>query len=273
MAYLNENGEWVLGDAVESTTQPEEELRDENGCLPIDPTQPYKPPCFLPSEEDCVSPYVIRQKSRETVSGFVYRSVDTGKRPYVSMTWQYHNGTSYVDTTNYNNMKITSAGAANKPRAKFTTYDDSNGSQETLYGSHYELTVTIPPVLPATVGTTVTTYVNAMNASTTALSASSFVRLPNVDELENYTRNIDGVGGFEPSSITTYFSKQRLEYNIPVDGVSTVTEIEDPTSLRTGPFETIAYEGLTEENNDIGRLEDGVGKVRYNYVTSLWEEL
>ena len=264
MAYINEDGELVL-EPSDGSVPEEEEQRDENGCLPLDPSQPYRSLCFLPSEEPCVIPSIIRQKGRRRSRSYLFRSERVSERPYFSMTWEYYNGTSYVTTTSLNNMTITSTSATNRPRVRFDIYDADNVLQETLYSPHYRQVITDTTVTPPV---TTTTYVNALAIANPVLNQSNYIDLPNNDAVDNdYVRNTNA------TNLTASISKVRLFYFVPVDGTFVISEFDDPTAIRTGPDETLAYISQSEENNDNGVLEAIDQKVRYNYVTEEFENV
>lgn len=277
MAYLNEDGEWVLGES-DGKTEDTSADRDENGCLILDPTTPYKPLCFQPSSESCVIPNVIEQCSRVEDEGYVYKSVNVGEKYAISMEWQYHNGTEYVATTNVANMTVDGYTSSNLPRAKFTIYDVMGVELEEIYDFHY-IRVTLNESTGG-ISTTDTHYHNAHSKAIPSLNGSAYVNLPNEDNIGDvqdpirpkYIRHREGDSS--PSNmLVPPFVKINTTFYLPIDGITTVTEIEDPSLVRTGPTQTVGYISVSEKDNNKGIFEPINKQIRYNYVTSLWEDL
>jgi hypothetical protein len=279
MSYVNEKGETVLEKSDGKVEIPEEK-RDDNGCLPVIESEPYRAVCFQPSEQSCVIPNVIEQCSRLTQNSIRYKSVDLGKKFLISMEWQYFDGNSYIRAENSQSMTVEGNSTANLPRAKYTIYDqDGDEEMEVIYDRHYiRKTSSVSPItgLPETL----TSYFNAQTMASPSLNLSTNISLPNTDSIGEvqdppkpiYERIID-VEGNLLNTLLPEFTKVDTSFFIPVDGTSTVTEIEDPSYVRTGPTQTIGYISLSERNNNIGNFDIINKQIRYNYVTSSWEDL
>lgn len=278
MTYINDSGDVILSQS-DGIAKDEQEQRDANGCLPIDPALPYRAICFQPSEEPCVIPNITEQKSRLSDQSVIYKSVELGTLYKIKMQWEYFDGSSYVETSNLDDMTVDS-GSNNLPRALFTIYDKEDNIIENIYDSHYVRRVSSIPE-GATLPVTTLNAFNCQGKSSPALNGSDYIGLPNEDNIGSaegsnappYVRDQYPSGGSVGGRLIRSFTKKNTSFFIPVDGVNTVTEISDPSNVRTGPTQTIGYIGLSERNNNSGNFETINKQIRYNYVTSLWEDI
>ena len=228
----------------------------------------FTPPegSFIPGPEDCVMPSVIDQKGRLSAGGTLFRTKETAKACNIELVWEYYNGTQYVPTTSILDVTVATAGTDPLPfylpRVVLTITPPSSPTfVSTITQYRWEHT-TLP--IPPEIDPITTSWVSAIPGLRSALtSPTAFVDMPTTDDVTGNNPVVD------PEYILS-FSTSPTVYVIAVDNEFTVTEITDPSAVRTGPSSTLGFFAQSEASNTTGTMVPGQGKAKYDYANNVW---